>query len=230
MATVISRLFSDEAKALKTVKSFERSRFPRRDIAVVRKGEGDTVDTLTARMVKAEIAEGTAKAYAAKLLDGGAVFAVKATYKPLMAKTIARDMLDGADTVDMGMVEEENWVRDTPQPMASILDDHPRFLTRPSETSRTKGPVTAKYGMALLSSRKPMRGSVISGGKKMSFWPIPLLRDGLITKPRLRKDGPVTARFSWMPMLSSTKRESSVISGGKLIVEENLGIPSIIRR
>lgn len=228
MATVISRLFSAEAGANKVAKTFERARFPRRDTHVVRMGEDHTVASVTDAMVSLGVAEETARAYTSKMADGGAVFVVKATYKPLTAKTIARDILDAADTVDMGAVEEENWVKDEIEPMSSVLDDHPLFFTRVRETHERKGPVTAGI-MPLLSKRKPHSSSVISGGKKMSFWPMPLLREGLITKPRLRKDGPVTARLPF-PLLSGGKRDKSVIPGGKLIVEENLGIPSIIRR
>jgi hypothetical protein len=228
MATVISRLFTDAAGANKAAKTFERARFPRKDLRVVAMGEGDTAASVTDKMVGLGMAAGTAKAYAAKMSDGAAAFVVKATYKPLTAKTIAREILDAAPTVDMGKVEEENWVKDAIEPMSSVLDDHPRFFTRPPSAKDRKGPVT-KGIMPLLSKRKPLKSSVISGGKKMSFWPMPLLREGRITKPRLRKDGPVTARLPF-PLLSGEKRDKSVISGGKLIVEENLGIPSVIRR
>lgn len=232
MATVISRFLEDEARAKKLERTLANARFPRGDVKVLTKEDKETAKALTARMTKLGIEEDTAKAYAKKLSDGGAVLCIRAGYKPLTAKTIALDILDKAGIEEMGGVDEAVWVRDTPSKSQSILADHPLFFTRVPDPSNRKGPVSTAVGLRLISRRKPGKRSVMSSGRRMSrfFWPGPLLSSRRMTRSTLSKQGPISNRFDWAPLLSKKKRDLSVIRGGGLVLSGSLGIPTIIRR
>lgn len=233
MAQIITRLYDSAEASRKMERAFLNKRYPRRDVRVFEAGDADTQKAMTEKMTAERIADSAAKTYAKKLADnGGAVVMVRASYKPLQAKTIAREMFAASDAVDMGKMEQENFVKDPVVETSSILPDHPRFLTPAPNPDKRPSLMSQKLGVALLSKRKPMKSSVISGGRRMSgaFWPQPLLRKGLFTKSHLSEQGPISNRFSWAPLLTKSKREPSVIKGGKLIFADNLGIPSVIRR
>lgn len=227
MATIISRLFSAESAARRISKALQRSGFPRRDLYVFAREGAETQADLVARMCAAGLAPDTAQEYADAMASGGAVFAVRATYKPLMAKTIARDLLDRAKTVDVGPVDEEAWIKDAPEPsVPSILSDHPRFFTRKPDGRLRNRPLTAKDTDALLVRRKPNPAAILPAYLRRK----PFVDDTGTAAPQRSRTGPITARLSFLPLRSDTKQKATVIPGGGLIFGGRFGLPSVIRR
>ena len=223
MTTIITRLFKDEAAARNAARKLQFKGFPARSITVISGKDAE------ARMKRADVHASAAKKYADSLSSGGAVLAIAATYKPLGAARIAREYLAGQDTVDVGKVTEEHFVKDRPDRAPSVLKDHPRFLTAsPSSTDYNGGPITAGIGFRLLNDRKGRR-SVKSGGGFMSrmFWPMPLLS----RKPRSKSvmsGGRFMSRSFWpAPLLSTRPRSNSVIKGGDLPFSRTLGWPPL---
>jgi hypothetical protein len=224
MTTIITRLFKDEAAARTAARKLQFKGFPARSIFVIPGG----MDA-EAKMKRAEVHTSTAKKYAEALGSGGAVLAIAATYKPLGAARIAREYLAGQDTVDVGKVTEEHFVKDKPDRAPSVLKDHPRFFTAsPASTDYKGGLITGGMGFRLLSKHRTKR-SVMSGGRFMSrvFWPMPLLS----RKPRSKSvmaGGRYMSQSFWpAPLISSRPRSNSVIKGGDLPFSRTLGWPPL---
>ncbi|GFE51635.1 hypothetical protein So717_33880 [Roseobacter cerasinus] len=229
MTTLITRLFEDQEKA-RYVK--ERAVFmgvPSRDMSVITKGSAEDDAGLTAKMQAAGVDDSALGTYLAHVKEGQAVFAVRATYKPLMAATKMRELLAKHDPLEAGNVVEDRFVPDGPQKASSILTEHPHFLTVPMHrTGYEGGPVTAGLGWPMLRARKPSN-SVMKGGKFMSrsFWPMPLVSD----KPRktsVIEGGRHMSKSFWpMPLISRKPRKNSVIRGGDLPLSRALGWPPV---
>ncbi|GAA5066399.1 hypothetical protein N0B44_03875 [Roseibacterium beibuensis] len=229
MTTVITRLFASKAPALALAERMKVMGFPHDDVIVVTTASKEPAET----MKKAGVKDKTASAYMKQLEGDAAVFIVRASYKPLTATTIARDLLAAEDTVDMGKVDEENFVKDAPAKSApKILTDHPLFFTsRKSVDSKRNGLVTPGWGLKLLSKRKPPENAVMKGGKFMSqgIWPMPLVSD----KPRKKsvmEDHRFMSESFWpTPLLSNKPRHKSVTPGGDKPLSRMLNWPTISR-
>lgn len=229
MTNIITRVFEDTEKA-RYVK--ERAVFmgvPSRDMSVISKSSADDDAGLTENMQAAGVDDSALETYLKHIKKGHAVFAVRATYKPLMAATKMRELLAKHDPLDAGDVVEDRFVPDGPQKTPSILTEHPLFLTVPMHrTGYEGGPVTAGLGWPMLRARKPSE-AVMKGGKFMSraFWPMPLLSD----KPRKKsviEGGRHMSKSFWpMPLLSRKPRTNSVIRGGDLPLSRALGWPPV---
>jgi hypothetical protein len=150
MTKVISRLVADADAANALARRIRNAGFPPRDVLAFAPGE----EGAEAAMAEAGVAAETVQAYAAKMGEGNAVVVVRATYKPLEAPRIAREMMAAANTVDAGGVPEETTVVDKFKPMGSVLTEHPLFL------SRRRDPEDTNYYMISwpgghISRRKP---------------------------------------------------------------------------
>ncbi|MEO0402271.1 MAG: hypothetical protein AAF214_07830 [Pseudomonadota bacterium] len=226
MTTIISRVFQDEAAARTAANRINFRGVPNRAIYVITATDDDV---LAAKMDKALVHESAHSAYAKHVKDGRALLVVRATYKPLTAATIVRDMLAKMDTVDTGDIVQEHEMPDGPEIASSVLREHPLFLTvRPNRTGYSGGPVTAGFGFGLLSRRRA-RASVNRGGgfKSRLFWPMPLLSK---KKPKssVISGGRQVSKTFWPTGLLSTKRRgNSVITGGDLPLSRALGWPPV---
>ena len=167
------------------------------------------------KLTDAGVAEATAKAYAQKLDGDSAVMLINATYKPLGAARIAREMFAEVETVNMGNLEEENTVKTKIDKAGSILKDHPRFTTLINEVA-DRGPITGAFGMSMLKPHRTKRSAMRDGGRRMSraFWPMPLVKKNRNASSAI-SGGRHMSKFFWpMPLIISKPRRSSVIRDG----------------
>ncbi|GAB5512235.1 MAG: hypothetical protein Rhims3KO_36360 [Hyphomicrobiales bacterium] len=172
MTQVITRYFESAEKAFSAKRSLQFERFPRTALRIFTETDG-LVEELTAQNVD----EAAAKAYAKRLGKGGAVLLANATYKPLGAAKLVRQVTADIGAVDMGDVVEEVYVKDRPGQTVNILNDHPLFLTRARDESPT-GYYMADWPIPLISRRKPGDAFAFPRHSRMASWPIGLLLPG----------------------------------------------------
>ncbi|WP_282128172.1 PucR family transcriptional regulator [Roseobacter litoralis] len=198
MTQVITRYFENAAQASMIKRTLVVERFPGRDLKVYTEPKG-LVEALSAENVDPE----TAKAYKKKMASGGAVLLAKATYVPLGAARMTREITARMGAADMGDLTEEVYVKDPPGRTASVLSGHPHML------SRRRDPDSKTYHMAdwpipLISRRKPSDEFAIPRHGRMANFPIPLL------SKRKPKDNFAFSRHARManfpiPLLSKRK-------------------------
>lgn len=221
MTTIITRVFPDAAAAEKAVKRLDFRGFPKRDRQIIVAG-----DDAENAMRRAHVHESALKPYAKKLAAGNAVVAVAATYKPLGAARLTREIFEKFDTVNMGDVVEEASVAWQPEKSPSVLKDHPLFLTLPG--IENPGRISTMFGMNLLKDRKAKR-PLMAHDKRMSrmFWPMKLLS----TKSRsssVISGGRVMSRMFWPAKLLTTgERRRSVIPDGGTPFSRRLGLKTV---
>ena len=216
MTTIITRLFSDEKSARNAIDRLIFKGVPRRDCDVF------SGDVTAEQLAQAKVDDSAIATYAQGLAAGHTVAVVRATFRPLGAAKLTREVLAQHGGIETDGLIEDRYIPDGVQPSSSILRSHRRFLTLRNELSG-RGPVTAGFGMRMLKPHRTKR-SVISGGKRMSwFWPMPLLS----TKPRRKKvmsGGRAISRAFWpMPLLSQTPRGKKVSPGGGAVFSRALG-------
>ncbi len=230
MTTVITRLFANKAAATAVEDRLRWEGFPRNVVRVVAASEGSDTNDIAAKLTRAGVQGDTAAAYASKMAGGNALIVVNATYKPLGAARIAREVLADQNSISVGDLEEENYVREGRDHAPSVLKDHPRFFSLPAdiEAELPRGPISSEIGMRLLSN-KPRKNKVISGGSFMSraFWPMKLISSGRNATSAVNKSGPRSSWFWPMPLLSNKPRRNSVIRGGSLPLSRALGWPPL---
>jgi hypothetical protein len=227
MTTVFTRLYANEKKARSVQDRLRFLGFPPNALQVIPQGGDDLVH----RMVRAKVPADAAAIYADKLVEGRALLVVRATYKPLGAPTIARDILSRSDALDSGVHPEEAYFADGPDHAPSVLQSHPRFLTLPLEAEDfPPGPITSRVGMPLTSTRRTSR-SAMSGTRYMSrmFWPMPLLTKKRTSRSAMGGTRHMSRLFWPMPLLSSKPRSNRVIRGGALPLSRALGWSTLWR-
>jgi len=218
MTTVITRIFEDEAAASKTAKYLRLKGLPDSAVKVIAGGDADD---LSEALRKAQVHEDAVKPYADSIKKGHAALIVRATYVPLGAPRITRDILARRDTVDMGDVMEEHYFTDPPEKSKSILKHHPRFLT-----ARIRGGGPVMGPKTVIRNRKAT--SAVGKERHVSrlFWPMPLLS----TKERrikVHRGGRYMSKSFWpMPLLSHKERRKSVVEGGGPVFSRALGWPT----
>lgn len=173
MTQVITRYFETEEKTRSVRKTLELEGFPRKALRVFTDPKS-VVDALTAEHVD----PATAKAYADRLKSGGAVLLAKATFKPLGAAKLTRQVTADMGAVDMGDLSQEVYVKDKPGQTDSVLTDHPLFLSRKKGAPRRKGNYMADWPIPLISRRKPADEFGFPRHARMANWPIGLLLSG----------------------------------------------------
>jgi hypothetical protein len=183
-----------------------RRRFSSKIVRLYEEADGLS-DALAVDSVDAD----TAKAYEDRLKSGGAVVVVLAGHKPLCVAQTTRDVTAAMGAADMGGLVEEVFVQDRLKTSFSVLQDHPRMLTR------ARDPLSSNYHMAnwpipLISRRKPSTVSIIEPHARMANFPIPLLSD------RKPYTGSVVGRHTRManfpiPLISKRKPFTGSIFG-----------------
>jgi hypothetical protein len=227
MTTVISRLFPDQRSANSVKEQMLTRGFPRSALKVMSASDGAVAD----KLARAGVATDTAAAYADHVAGGKAVLVVLATYKPLCAARIAREMLAGAGTIDIGGHSEESYTKEEPVTNSSILKDHPRFLTLPVDPEDYRGRLMSReFNIPLLKPHRTKR-SAISGGRFMSlkFWPMPLLKTNRKANSAIKGGRHMSARFWPQPLLTTRPRRKNVIPGGGFPLSRLFGWPTVIR-
>ncbi|MDJ0639385.1 MAG: hypothetical protein QNJ20_11165 [Paracoccaceae bacterium] len=220
--TVITRLYADEASARGVRERLYREGFPRHTLSLVSAAEGDTEETLKAKMERALVPAEAAEAYATRIAEGASLVAVRATYKPLGAVRIANETFASSGALPVNLPSESFRVKAPRDHAPSVLKDHPRFLTMHPRSDERGGPVSAQLGFRLLSEPK-RRDSVINGGKL--FFGDGVKR-GRTASSAMRGGGHMSRMFWPMPLLSKKKRGLSVIEGGGHPFSRRLGWPT----
>ncbi|MDP5084097.1 MAG: hypothetical protein NWQ23_01665 [Yoonia sp.] len=218
MTTILTRLFSDQSAAQSAADRLYFKGIPRRDIKVIAGSEN-----ADARMARAEVHETAMGPYGAALAAGHAVLVVRATYKPLGAARIARDVLSKRETIDTGKVMDDFSVPFKPDRAPSVMKDHPHMLSLPGFAPR--GHVSAAFGLPLLKQHRTKR-SAMSSGKRASrmFWPMPLLKSKSGSKSAIHGGRHMSQMFWPMPLVSTAPRRKSVIPGGGLVFSRLFGL------
>ena len=233
MTTVITRLYADEEAARATARRLRWEGLPARALQVIR-GGGKARETIAAEMESAGVHETAVPSYSEKVAGGNALLVVRATYKPLGAAQITRDVTARTKMIAVRGVIDDYYFADPPDNAPSVLKDHPRFLSLDLEPGEYKGgPISAELGIPLLTRghrNRPLH--VFRGGKHVSraFWPMPLIS----RKPKANSaihGGRYLSKLFWpMPLITRKERTRSVIRGGALPFSRALGMPTIIRR
>lgn len=233
MTTVITRLYADEEAASATARRLGWEGLPARAVEVIG-GKGMSRDEIARRMTRAAVHEASVGAYAERVAAGNALLVVRATYKPLGAAQITRDVTARSKTIDMAGVVDEHFFRDPPDHAPSVLKDHPRLLSLDLDAGEYKGgPISAELGIPLLTRghrNRPIR--VYKGGRHMSraFWPMPLLSKKRSSSSAIHGGRFMSKAFWPMPLITRKERTRSVIRGGALPFSRALGLSTILRR
>ena len=231
MTNVITRLYADTTKAEAVANRLRWEGFPRNSVRVISADGGDD-GAIRAPLSRAEVKDAIVGDYASRLADGGAALVIQATYKPLGAARIAREIVAKSDAIDGASEFNDYYMPDRPDHAPSVLKDHPRFMTLPLEPEDYRGgPISRELGIRLLSPRKA-RNSAIRGGRHISkaFWPMPLVSKGRRAASAMSGGRHMSRAFWPMPLVTTKKRKNSVIRGGSLPLSRMLGWPPISPR
>ncbi len=197
---VISRYFDDASKALNARYELVQGRKLSHKIIALHDSADGLVDKLTDGNVNAD----TARAYADKMSNGGAVIVVQAEYKPLGVARITREVLDEMGAVSMPGVTEEVLHRGPPRAYsARILKDHPHFLTRERDPMSTNHHM-ADWPLPLIIRKKRSPIGVIKPHAHMADMFYPLL---MPYEPYTKSIFPRHARMAdkILPLISKRK-------------------------
>lgn len=233
MTTVITRLYADERTANMVAQRLRWEGLPARAVEVIA-GAGSDRPSLEVRMSRARVHESAVSAYADRMADGSALLVVRATYKPLGAARITREVTARSKPVEVHGVVDDHFVPDGPDHAPSVLKDHPRFLTLDLDFGEYKPrPISEEFGIPLLTRghrNRPLH--VFRGGKHVSrlFWPMPLVTSKRKVNSAISGGRHMSKLFWPMPLLSHKERTRSVIRGGALPLSRALGWPTISRR
>lgn len=169
MTKVITRYFD----------SVENAHSARRELVEIKRLSGrivrlfdhpaDLADTLVA----SNVPPATAAAYETRVKGGGAVVMVLAGYKPLGVAKITREVFAKNGASDLDGLVQEVFVKDKPQRVISVLQDHPHILTKDKDPYNTNVHM-ANWPIPLISRRKPSDASLFPRHARMANFPIPL--------------------------------------------------------
>lgn len=232
MITLITRLLANEDNARTIERKLHLESFPKKIVRVYT-ADGHPASDLAGKLAGDGVEEATATAYAERMAsDGAAMLMVRATYKPLGAARIAREILAESETLDVGDVAEETRIPEDPERNLSILSDHPRFLVLPLDPDDYRGgPISNEFGIPLLSKHRE-KSSVMHGGGFMSkkFWPMALLRKHSEKITAIHGGRHMSTRFWPMPLLKKHRENKSVTRDSDWSFSRLLGWPTVIRR
>lgn len=202
MTTIITRLYSNTAAAQAAVNDLLGRGHSEDYIDIISQdGNGAVTD----RMRSARVSSKAAAAYARPVAEGGALVVVRAPFNPVGAARHAIRVLDAHPSMNVGIDNENEYVREQPRVdlHGSILRHHPLFMSH-DLAARDRGTVSSAFGLRTLSARAT-KSSAMSGGGFMSTKLLPF------------------------PLLSRSKTKTSASMGGWTL-SGMLGIPTIARR
>jgi len=218
MTTLITRVLPDASVAEKATNKLTMKGLPKRDIQVISAG-----DNAEALMKRAQVHDSAMARYSDCLAQGNVVMVVRATYKPLGAVRLTRELLDNYDPIETGDAVNEYKLAWAPDKSPSILKDHPLFLSLPD--MEPPGRISTSFGVSLLKEHKKKR-TLISADRRISrmFWPMPLLSKKKSKRSTI-KGGRQMSKLFWPTKLISQKpRRKSVIPGGGFPFSRRLGL------
>ncbi|NNL19313.1 MAG: PucR family transcriptional regulator, partial [Boseongicola sp.] len=199
MTTIITRYFksaTDARSARSELVNYHRLS-PR--IIDLFDSNAGLVENLTAQSVEEE----TARVYADRMQNGGAILLVRAGYRPLSVGNTTRDVLEDMGAVDLGDLDEDVYINDEFRPGLSILEDHPLMMSPPRDPESTQYPM-ADWPIPLLSRRKPFAESIFPRHSRMAAFPLPLT---IRNKPFTRSIFTRHARMANFPIGLISKRK-----------------------
>jgi hypothetical protein len=201
MTTIITRLYDSAERANSVAGALKKAGFPASTYDVITQtGKKSALSQILAARVNAPDAE----LYAQNLSADRALLVVRAPFNPFGAARKAREIADGELAVDVGVPNENLYVREEPSPelFGAVLKDHPRFMSSDMVpgSGRYRGRFSEAFGIPLLSRRARSK-SVYSERKLMlsEMLPFPVLLNRERKKSTL-SSGPLTAQF--MPLLA----------------------------
>ncbi len=202
MTNVITRLYED-AEIAEDAKTRLRLAGLPRNAAYVISADGEDANAVEQRMLRMDVHEDAASAYASRVVAGNSLLVARTTYKPLGAAQIARDILSDFDAIDVGRVTDDYFFPDGVSKAPSILDDHPRIMT-PDPYPKNNNYYMAHWPFPLIIRRKPNDYSIFPRHARMADFPIPLL-DG--RKPFDESIFPRHARMANFPIPLISRRK-----------------------
>ncbi len=188
----------------------------------------EQADGLFEALVAQSVRDDTARAYQARIANGGAVMLVRAGFKPLGVAKITRELTAAMGAVDLDPLVEEVYVKDAPKLGVSILEGHPHILKvrrEPGTTnfhmadwpipliSRRKPAANSltsrtfhltEFAFPLIDRRKPFTGSIFPPHARMANFPIPLISR---RKPFTGSIFPRHARMANFPIRLISRRK-----------------------
>ncbi|MBS0122630.1 hypothetical protein [Thetidibacter halocola] len=227
MTNVITRLYATEEAARAVAAKVRQAGLPPRAVHVITGG------VEAAALTRLLVPEAGAQALVKAMGTEKALLVVQATYRPLGAARITREIVAESNTLPLDESVQEFKVKEEPPGTGTGAGiAHRRFLTMPPRPGdMPRGPITGGLGLPLLIDRHG-RHSVIRGGALVSrmFWPMPHVvrhRASRSVLPGTR----FMSRFFWpMPLLMPRAKRPSVIQGGALPLSQAFGWPTVIRR
>lgn len=164
MTTIISRVYADAAAADAVAGELRSSGFPDRVFDVLAASEGEKAGAVAERIRGAGVAEAAAATYAKALRDGKALVVVRAPFTPLGAARLAMKIVDKHSPIDVGVKDDNRYVRTematSRQMSGKVIEGGKHYLTNVAEIRRNRGPVTAGFGMKMLSDERPRTSAV----------------------------------------------------------------------
>ena len=202
MTNVITRLYEEKATAEQAEVLLRQEGLPRNSAYVI-SADGEDAKALEDRMLRADVHEDAASAYASKVAAGKTLLVVRTTYKPLGAARIARELLSNFTAIDVGPVTDDHFFPDGVEKAPSVLKDHPLIMT-PVQYPNNDNYYMANWPLPLISRRKPDPYSIFPRHARMADFPIPLI-DG--RKPYTHSIFPRHARMAnfILPLISKRK-------------------------
>ena len=166
---VITRYFDSADAARKARKEMLYVKGVSQRIMFLFEGGAD----VEARLTAAKVAPATAKAYADRLANGGAVLLVNAGYKPLSVAQLTRDVTAQMGGAPIDGLTEEVEVKDKIPRGLNILRDHPLMMSRPRDP-QSRNYYMANWPIPLINRKKPFTTAIFPPHSRMANWPIPL--------------------------------------------------------
>jgi hypothetical protein len=220
MTTIISRVYADEATAQAAANKLAIKGIPRNSCHIIT--HGDAAETL---MERAQVHASAMKSYSKLLAAGNAVLVVQATFKPLGAASLTREILSKTDPIDAGKLTDDFKVSWQPDKSPSIMKDHPHMLS--IKGMQPRGTITSAFGMPMLKKHNAKRS--VSTGKRMSrmFWPMKLVSKKARSSSVIKGGRQMSKMFWPTRLLSTGPRRKSIIPGGGTPLSRRIGIRTV---
>ena len=226
MTTLLTRLYKDESTANNVREQLFIAGFPRHTMRIISLRDGDSRNSLSARIQAARVPKRAASSYAENVTEGHVLLVVAATYKPLGARKIGLKILSGTETVESKLKTQDFSVPTIPDHAPSVMKDHPRFLTPSPDPDHVGGRFSDQFGFKLLSASRPRNSATRGGGHIMPF---KKLRTGRRANSAMR-GGSYISRIFWpMKLVTNNRRGMSVLRGGGHPLSRLLGLPTVSR-
>lgn len=221
MTTIITRVFPDVSEAETAVHRLNLRGMPKRDRQIIVAGP-----KAEAQMKRAQVHETAMAPYAKHLAEGRAVLVVAASYRPLGAARMTREVLAKLETIETGAVIDDFGVAWQPEKSPSILKDHPLFFSIPG--LEPPGRISDMFGMSTLKARRAKK-PLMAHDKRMSrmFWPMKLVSNRKSKHSVIDGNRRISRMFWPMKLISDGHRRKSVIPGGGHPLSRRFGFKMI---